>query len=192
MKKKNMRNFLIPKVINSIYPKMKYEDYQSLKNDAVFSMKTASVCEVCFLNLTRYCDFAKSNTENVLRTLRPKEIIVESKYMNSIPNNNIQNNFYRGKKNNINKQSNNHFSSTQKLLMKHLKHNLNIIKDEKFSHKKEQSHSNFYPKINNTKLNKLSSIERWPMENQLKDPDRTDMELHSNRTSIQSSIKIKK
>ena len=80
-KKKIHRNFLIPKVINAIYPKMKHDDYESLKNDALFNSKTASVCEICYMNVTKYCDFAKSNTENVLRILRPKEINAESKYL---------------------------------------------------------------------------------------------------------------
>lgn len=50
---------------------MKYEEYQTLKKDSIFNSKAAFVCEACFLELTRYCNFSGSNTENVLRTIRP-------------------------------------------------------------------------------------------------------------------------
>jgi hypothetical protein len=184
-----MRNFLLPKVINSIYPKMKYEEYQSLKNDAMFTTKTASVCETCFLNLTRYCDFAKSNKENVLRVLRPKEINAESKFM-KIPASivNSQNTFYN-KKITSKKISDNH--GNKKLLMKHMIENLNILPVENKSHNKQNSHNTFYPLINNSnsnKYDKLLSVERRPFENQYKDPEKTDIDAQSYRTSIHSSV----
>jgi hypothetical protein len=80
IKKKNYRNLLIPKVIHSMYPKMKYEDYQILKKDSIFNAKVAYVCESCFLDLTRYCNFLGSNTDNFLKTIRPNLSNIKSKY----------------------------------------------------------------------------------------------------------------
>ena len=74
LKKYNYRNFIIPKVIMEIYPKMKYEDYSNLKNDAVFCAKTAVVCDSCYLNITRYCSMSGANDENILRTLKKGKI----------------------------------------------------------------------------------------------------------------------
>jgi len=137
-KKKIHRNFLIPKVINAIYPKIKHEDYESLKNDALFNSKTASVCEICYMNITRYCDFAKSNTENVLRILRSKEINAESKYLKYMDLN-----------------ENNTHKTVGKYSMKNIKENLrNKILNESgnFIYKKQISSNTLYPKIINTNL----------------------------------------
>jgi hypothetical protein len=74
-KRKNFKNLLIPKVISAIYPKMKYEDYNLLKKDYIFSSKIAYVCDSCYLDITRYCTLSGINTENVLRTLKPSKAI---------------------------------------------------------------------------------------------------------------------
>ena len=87
IKKKSYRNLLIPKVINSMYPKMKYEDYQILKKDSIFNAKVAYICDSCFLDLTRYCNFLGSNTDNFLKTIRPNLSNVRSKYNLSGQNN---------------------------------------------------------------------------------------------------------
>lgn len=91
IKKKNYRNLLIPKVIHSMYPKMKYEDYQILKKDSIFNSKLAYVCESCFLDLTRYCIFLGSNTDNFLKTIRPNLSNIKSKYNQGY---NTENNFH--------------------------------------------------------------------------------------------------
>lgn len=70
LKKKNYKNFIIPKVIYEIYPKMKYEDYFVLKKDSIFCAKTACVCDSCFLDITRYCTMGGTNMENILRTMK--------------------------------------------------------------------------------------------------------------------------
>ena len=70
LRKKNYKNFIIPKVIYEIYPKMKYEDYFVLKKDSIFCAKTACVCDSCYLDITRYCTMGGTNMENVLRTLK--------------------------------------------------------------------------------------------------------------------------
>jgi len=67
---KNYKNLLMPKVIFALYPKLNYEDYKVLKKDTVFLSKNTQVCEKCFLDLTKYCNFAGANTENVLRVLK--------------------------------------------------------------------------------------------------------------------------
>lgn len=67
---------------------MKYEEYQTLKKDSIFNSKVAFVCEACFLELTRYCNFNGSNTENVLRTIRPTlGKNVQSRYMHDLGEN---------------------------------------------------------------------------------------------------------
>lgn len=71
LRKNNYKNFIVPKVIGEIYPKMKYEDYFNLKKDSIFKAKTACVCESCFLDITRYCPMTGANLENVLRTMKP-------------------------------------------------------------------------------------------------------------------------
>jgi hypothetical protein len=69
-KKTHHRNMLIPKVIYSLYPKIKFDEYVGMTSDAVFTCKVALVCENCYLDITSYCSFA-SNTEHLLRTIRP-------------------------------------------------------------------------------------------------------------------------
>ncbi len=69
-KKSHHRNLLIPKIIYSLFPKMKFDEYLNLTKDAVFNSKTTQVCENCYLDITKYCDNA-SNTENLLRTIGP-------------------------------------------------------------------------------------------------------------------------
>jgi hypothetical protein len=101
LKKYNYRNFIIPKVIMEIYPKMKYEDYNNLKDDAVFCAKTAVVCDSCYLDITRYCSMGGANDENILRTMKKGKIgfpLLREKKINkqfnsfnhSKKNNNIQ------------------------------------------------------------------------------------------------------
>lgn len=75
LRKKNYRNFIIPKVISEIYPKMKYEDYFNLKKDSIFCAKTAGVCDSCFLDITRYCTMGGTNMENILRTMKPGQAV---------------------------------------------------------------------------------------------------------------------
>lgn len=86
LRKKNYKNFIIPKVIGEIYPKMKYEDYFNLKKDSIFKAKTACVCESCFLDITRYCTMTGTNLENILRTMKPGNPslpLVQRNYMKS-------------------------------------------------------------------------------------------------------------
>ena len=35
---------------------MKFEDYSILKNDDMFRRKTTQVCELCYLDITKYCE----------------------------------------------------------------------------------------------------------------------------------------
>ena len=84
MRKKTYRNLLIPKVINAIYPKMKYEDYQILKKDSIFLSKVAFVCESCYLDLTKYCNFLGSNLENYIKYTRQNFRNVKSKFLRTI------------------------------------------------------------------------------------------------------------
>jgi hypothetical protein len=72
---------------------MKLEDYLTLKNDAIFNATNSNVCEICFMSITSYCDFAKSNLDNVLRSLRPHNYKQDSKLLQIPVKNQTQINF---------------------------------------------------------------------------------------------------
>lgn len=72
--KNNVRNLLVPKVINELFPKLKYDQYEKIKDDEVFYSKIALLCEECFILTTKYCNIAGTNTENVIRMLKNKAL----------------------------------------------------------------------------------------------------------------------
>lgn len=109
---KNYKNLLIPKVIYALYPKLSYEDYKVLKKDTVFLSKNTQVCEKCFLDLTKYCNFAGTNTKNVLRVL--KSSMPEDMYIKREVNNNNSN--YNTTLNNFNNKINKNFISKLNML----------------------------------------------------------------------------
>jgi len=172
-------------VINRIYPRMKYADYQSLKNDAIFTTKTANVCEICFLNITKYCDFSKSNTENLLRVLRPNEINIQSKFMKT------------SKSDKTNENSENIFSS-------HYNRNDNLqtvnyrqifvgdaqigLKKNNLAHNRQISSKTLHPIINNKKF---LSEEKKVLDYRQKDLDKTDLDSRRS-SSLHTAIKLKK
>ena len=102
LKKSNYTNFIIPKVILEIYPKMKFEDYFNLKKDLIFCSKTTCVCDSCYLDLTKYCTMGGANIENILKALKKDDRILpkikmdkndeKMKYNKNNDNNNINNN----------------------------------------------------------------------------------------------------
>ena len=118
LKVNKLNNFIIPKIIQELYPKLKFQDYFNLKNDTIFKSKTTCVCDDCYLNITKYCSMAGSNTENLIKTFkkdenfssfydmvkagRPKSVVSKGKN-NLLTDGNIQN------KNNINKKRKNNF-----------------------------------------------------------------------------------
>ena len=73
LKMNKLNNFIIPKIIQELYPKLKFQDYFNLKNDTIFRSKTTCVCDECFLDITKYCSMAGSNNENLIRTLKKDE-----------------------------------------------------------------------------------------------------------------------
>ena len=73
LKVNKLNNFIIPKIIQELYPKLKFQDYFNLKNDTIFRSKTTCVCDDCFLDITKYCSMAGSNNENLIRTLKKDE-----------------------------------------------------------------------------------------------------------------------
>ena len=75
LKANKLNNFIIPKIIQELYPKLKFQDYFNLKNDTVFRSKTTCVCDDCYLEITKYCSMAGSNNENLIRTLRKDECL---------------------------------------------------------------------------------------------------------------------
>ena len=64
----NYKNFLIPKVIYELFPKITIEDYNTLKKDIVFLNKKTFVCDLCYLEITKYCSMAGSNDLNLLKS----------------------------------------------------------------------------------------------------------------------------
>ena len=75
LKTNKLNNFIIPKIIQELYPKLKFQDYFNLKNDTVFRSKTTCVCDDCYLEITKYCSMAGSNNENLIRTLKKDECL---------------------------------------------------------------------------------------------------------------------
>ena len=71
IRKQNVRNYMIPSIINYLYPKLKYEEYSKMKTENVFNSKSALVCENCFLEITKFCNIIGTNTQNLLRHLKP-------------------------------------------------------------------------------------------------------------------------
>ena len=74
LKANKINNFIIPKIIQQLYPKLKFQDYFSLKNDTFFRNKTTCICDDCYLEITKYCSMAGSNNENLLRSYKKDEI----------------------------------------------------------------------------------------------------------------------
>ena len=70
LKDNNYNNFVIPKVIAQLYPKLSYNDYYELKKDTIFLNKKTYICDTCFLEITKYCSMAGSNNEYLLRTIK--------------------------------------------------------------------------------------------------------------------------
>ena len=73
LKTKHYNNFIIPKVISQIYPKLSFTDYFKLKNNSLFLKKTAFICDNCYLEITKYCSMAGSNNENLLDKIDENE-----------------------------------------------------------------------------------------------------------------------
>jgi len=79
----NYYNFVIPKVIAQLYPKLSYEDYYDLKKDTIFLNKKTYICDTCYLEITKYCSMAGSNNEYLLRTIKKDDFNFNSNNSNS-------------------------------------------------------------------------------------------------------------
>ena len=156
LKKYNYSNFIIPKVILEIYPKIKYDDYLKLKEDSIFCSKTTCVCDICYLDITKYCYMGGANMENILRTMKQGKI--------GLPklNDNKNNNLYQGhyfnnrilsskfndykknssniKNNNKNNYYNNTFNNTKNYFKN--KHSRNNLTENNFFNSKTQDSNN--------------------------------------------------
>ena len=75
LKWNKLNNFIIPKIIQELYPKLKFQDYFNLKNDTIFRSKVTCVCDDCYLDITKYCSMAGSNNENLIRTLKKDDCL---------------------------------------------------------------------------------------------------------------------
>ena len=74
LKANKINNFIIPKIIQELYPKLKFQDYFNLKNDTFFRNKTTCVCDDCYLEITKYCSMAGCNNENLIRNLKKDDV----------------------------------------------------------------------------------------------------------------------
>ena len=156
LKKSNYTNFIIPKVILEIYPKMKFEDYFNLKKDLIFCSKTTCVCDSCYLDLTKYCTMGGANIENIIKALKKDDKILPKIKMDN--NNEKNKNNKKNSNNNINNDKYNKYnrvkSANVRLPNKNFKMNNN---NNKFNqtlniNKKNKDYKNI-PIINNDKKN---------------------------------------
>ena len=108
LKKSNYTNFIIPKVILEIYPKMKFEDYFNLKKDLIFCSKTTCVCDSCYLDLTKYCTMGGANIENIIKALKKDDKILPKIKMDT--NNEKNKNNKKNSNNNINNDKYNKYN----------------------------------------------------------------------------------
>jgi len=108
LKKSNYTNFIIPKVILEIYPKMKFEDYFNLKKDLIFCSKTTCVCDSCYLDLTKYCTMGGANIENIIKALKKDDKILPKIKMDN--NNEKNKNNKKNSNNNINNDKYNKYN----------------------------------------------------------------------------------
>ena len=79
LKKYNYKNFVIPKVIYELYPKLTCKEYNMLKKDIIFLNKKAFICDTCYLEITKYCSMVGSNDLNLLKSNKKDE----NNYMNT-------------------------------------------------------------------------------------------------------------
>ena len=156
LKKSNYTNFIIPKVILEIYPKMKFEDYFNLKKDLIFCSKTTCVCDSCYLDLTKYCTMGGANIENILKALKKDDRILPKIKMDKndekIKNNKNNDN------NNINNNKNNKYNRVKSANVRFPNRNFKMNNNKnKFNqtlniNKKNKDYKNI-PIINNDKKN---------------------------------------
>ena len=83
LKDNNYYNFVIPKVIAQLYPKLSFNDYYELKKNSIFLNKKTYICDTCFLEITKYCSMAGSNNEYLLRTIKKDDFNFNSNNSNS-------------------------------------------------------------------------------------------------------------
>ena len=148
------KNLLIPKVILSLYPKMKYDDFASLKKDSIFNSKIARVCEKCFLEITKYCNISGVNTENLLRSLKQNTVFPLISYDKKIQMN-FSTTKYSGFNNSL-KEFNNQFKSPNKFI----KPDIELKMREKIiSHQKNSSGPIGNIKSSYNSVKKLKKVE---------------------------------
>jgi len=172
LKKYNYRNFIIPKVIMEIYPKMKYEDYSNLKNDAVFCAKTAVVCDSCYLNITRYCSMSGANDENILRTLKKGKI-----------------GFPLSKEKNLDKQFNsfNHSNKNNNIKKKIFHNRVSTAYIREYRNKK--INNNNYTYFNDKIFNLTGSFFSKNKNNQIKESNSADRHLRNQKKLLKNNYR---
>ena len=79
----NFKNFVIPKVISELYPKLSFKDYNNLKKDTVFKNKKEFICDACYLEITKYCSMGGSNNLYLLKCFKKED---KNKNTNNIYN----------------------------------------------------------------------------------------------------------
>ena len=176
LKKYNYKNFIIPKVIMEIYPKMKYEDYINLKEDSIFCSKTACICDSCYLDITKYCNMGGANVENILKTMKKENInlpnLINKKYHS-------HNNSFR--KFNHDKVFSGRVMSSQ--VREYNKNSLNInnnINNNNKSHKYNLTGSNFLSKIKDTNKTNTNNIKNRGISQKKSRPLTSKIKLNKN------------
>ena len=176
LKENNFHNFIIPKVISRLYPKLSFSDYFSLKKDIIFLTKRTVVCDTCYLEITKYCSMAGSNNEYLLRTvrkgdfnnsklIRPKSakrinkvnIDIQNDKFNNIKNNNLVTSFLSKKKlENIYKNSNlyKNYITNLAVKKKEVKRNMKLFVIQNSDKKENNEVKNNEQIFMNNKFNK--------------------------------------
>ena len=176
LKKYNYKNFIIPKVIMEIYPKMKYDDYINLKEDSIFCSKTACVCDSCYLDITKYCNMGGTNIENLLKNIK--------KGNSNLPN--LNNKKYHSHNNSFRKFNHDKVFSGRVMssqVREYNKNSLNInnnINNNNKSHKYNLTGSNFLSKIKDTNKTNTNNIKNRGISQKKSRPLTSKIKLNKN------------
>ena len=144
---------LIPKLFYTLFPKMEFEDYTILKQDEMFRKKTTQVCELCYLDITKYCDMLAETNKKfpTLETSGIRPIVNNSSKINvwnqtmslkkmnliksTIENNNCVNDYIRNTQNKIKIQNLKRANHSPKISIKQKNNISNVSNLPKISYK---------------------------------------------------------
>ena len=146
LKKNKLNNFIIPKVIQEIYPKLKPQLYFKLKHDTIFGNQITCVCDDCYLEITKYCSMAGSNNEHLLKTIKNLR-------KNNVDNNSSAEIMNKFRPNSECKNKKNENKIKNKILSKN-KEQIKNMSNKNILVKKNKNNMNYFPSLTENALNK--------------------------------------